>query len=247
MIAGSDSGGGAGIQADLRAATDHGVFGTTAITAVTAQDTTGVHRVDVLPPEAVVAQAGVVLADLRPRAIKLGMLATAAIADAVATLLAGPAAGVPVVLDPVMVSTSGHRLLDEDAVAVVRERLVPRATVVTPNLPEAALLAGVDDREGLVRWAEEQAAAVLITGGDEETEDVLDTLVIDGRRVDHRAPRLAGGPFHGTGCTLASAVAARIARGEGVEAAVEGGIAYVRRRLERAWRPGAGAAVGGFV
>lgn len=242
-IAGSDSGGGAGIQADLAAFRDHGWIGATAITSVTAQHTRGVTRVDPVPVEGLRAQLDAVLGDLDVAAIKLGMLGTAAHAACVADVLEALGGRIPVVLDPVMVSTSGHRLLDEDAVAVVRERLWPLATVATPNLPEAALLVG---REGTAAL-EALARPVLVTGGDAEGDEVEDVLLAVGGRRVWRQPRIPGGPFHGTGCTLASALAARLADGDGLEQAVDGAIAYVRRRLEAAVAIGGGAAVGGVL
>jgi hydroxymethylpyrimidine/phosphomethylpyrimidine kinase len=244
VIAGSDSGGGAGIQADAWAIRDHGALATTAITAVTAQHTRGVTRVAALAPEMVLAQADAVREDMDVRAIKIGMLANAAIARAVGGWLAAWADRPPVVLDPVMVATSGDRLLDEDAIAAVRS-MVPYAAVVTPNLPEADVLAGGGAAEA---WAASAPVPVLLTGGDADGDVVVDRLVRPGLapRV-WEAPRIAGGPFHGTGCTLASAVAARLARGEPLEDAVDGAIRYVRARLAASLRPGRGSAVGGLL
>ena len=243
-IAGSDSGAGAGIQADLRAAADHQVWCATAITAITVQDTVGVQGVMPVPPGVVVKQARAVLADGRVGAIKIGMLGSAAHVEAVAELLSSElAAGVPVVLDPVMVSTSGRRLLDEDALSALTSHLVPRCALITPNVDEAKVLAGGEE---LRTWAAKQAPAVLLTGGDQLGDHVVDELVSDVAMRVWRAPRIAGGPFHGTGCMLSSAIAARLCLGQHLVEAIDGAIAYVRRRLADAIRPGRGAAVGGW-
>lgn len=239
-VAGSDSGGGAGIQADLAAFRDHRVFGATAVTAITAQHTGRVTRVDPVPVEGLAAQLDAVFADLRVVAVKVGMLGTAAHAAAVADCLEGR--GLPVVLDPVMVATSGDRLMDAHAVEVVRRRLLPLAALVTPNHAEAVALAAGQPMEA---WAAATATPVLLTGGD-AAGDVVEDVLFAARRRSWQGARIAGGPFHGTGCTLSSAVAARLARGEALEDAVGGAIAYVRARLSVALRPGRGAAVGGF-
>lgn len=245
-IAGSDSGGGAGLQADLAAFRDHGWIGATVVTSVTAQHTRGVTRVDPVPVDGVVAQLAAVFDDLDVAAVKIGMLGTAAHVDAVAAFLADLPARPPVVLDPVMVSTSGHRLLDADAVAALRDALAPLAAVLTPNLPEAELLVEAGEAPLLDRiaraWGER---AVLVTGGDAAGEEVVDVLLTGARRRVWRAPRIAGGPFHGTGCTLSSALAARLGTGERLEEAVGGAIAYVRARLADAVAIGGGSRVGG--
>lgn len=248
VIAGSDAGGGAGLQADLGALRDHGVWGTTAITAVTAQDTVGVQRVDALSPEAVVAQVNAVRGDMAISAVKIGMLGGAPVCRAVADLLAGWPDRPAIVLDPVMVATSGDRLLDEDAVEVLRDRLVPLATVVTPNQPEAELLSGRRDGGEVLAAAlvRRGARAALVTGGDAATDDVVDVLCSGRSTTTWRNPRVAGGPFHGTGCTLASAVAARLARGEDLTSACEGAVSYVQARLRAAWALGRGSRVLGW-
>ena len=199
-IAGSDSGGGAGIQADLKAFWDHGFVGATAITAVTAQHTRGVTRVDPVPPEGLRAQIDAVLSDMQVGAIKVGMLGSAAHVAVVVQALDAWSVRCPVVLDPVMVSTSGHTLLAPDAIDVLRSGLVPRCTVCTPNLPELRLLVGLGPQ---VARADAEAAVarlgtVLVTGGDEDTSDVVDALLGPVTRRWHH-PRIAGGPFHGTG------------------------------------------------
>ncbi|TNE88006.1 MAG: bifunctional hydroxymethylpyrimidine kinase/phosphomethylpyrimidine kinase [Deltaproteobacteria bacterium] len=238
-IAGSDSGGGAGIQADLKTFRDHGVFGTSAIAAVTAQNTTGVTRIDAIPVEGLVAQIEAVLSDLPVAAVKIGMLGTAEHVLAVVRCLAD--VDVPIVLDPVMVASTGARLLASDAVRAVREELLPLATLVTPNLPEAALLAD----GSLVTWTDRCPVPLLVTGGDAGGAVVRDVLYLPGQapRVFEAARVPVDGPddgFHGTGCTLSSAIAARLAKGDDLETAVEGGLRYVQALVAGAWRPGAG-------
>jgi hydroxymethylpyrimidine/phosphomethylpyrimidine kinase len=219
-IAGSDSGGGAGIQADLKAFARCGVHGMTAITAITAQNTVAVTAVYPLPPEAIVEQVRAVADDIGVDAVKIGMVGTAEAIAAVARALdlVGEA---PIVLDPVMIAESGARLLDEDAEEALRTRLVPRATVVTPNVPEARVLAGTngDDLEGVASAIHALGPrAVVITGGhrDEATDlffDGMDFVEIPGERVPD-------GASHGSGCTHSSALAAHLALGyEPLEAA----------------------------
>ncbi|HMV67733.1 MAG TPA: bifunctional hydroxymethylpyrimidine kinase/phosphomethylpyrimidine kinase [Myxococcota bacterium] len=245
VIAGSDSGGGAGIQADLAALRDHGVHGCTAITAITAQNTRGVRGVHLLPPEVVVAQIEAVLDDVEVGAIKIGMLGDVGIVTAVADALA--AARAPIVLDPVMVSTSGHRLLTEAAIGALRDRLAPLAMVCTPNLPEAWAWVGSDEEEDLLAWVRHTGVPLVVTGGDAEEGEVVDRLIRPSGIRRWVGRRIPGEPFHGTGCTFASALAARVACGEPLDDAVAGAIRYVRRRLEAAIRPGHGAAIGGVV
>lgn len=247
-VAGSDSGGGAGIQADLKAFWDHGFVGASAITAITAQNTQGVTRIDPVPVDGVRAQIDAIFDDMNVAAVKVGMLGTADLTALVASALADRAEGIPVVLDPVMVATSGDRLLDADAVDTLVSRLVPLATVVTPNLPEAAILTGLDEdapRAELMAGLARLDAAVLVTGGDADDVDVVDTLAWGGVTRTWRLPRLDGGPFHGTGCTLSSALAAALARGADLESACDQAIAYVRSRLACAVTIGTGPSVGG--
>ncbi|HUL72010.1 MAG TPA: bifunctional hydroxymethylpyrimidine kinase/phosphomethylpyrimidine kinase [Vicinamibacterales bacterium] len=241
-IAGSDSGGGAGLQADLKTFAAHGVFGLSAITAVTAQNTLAVSAVFPLPPEIVTAQIAAVVTDLEPAATKVGMLATSAIAEAVARAIERHGLR-NVVLDTVMVAKGGARLIDDEAIAVLRERLLPLARVVTPNIPEAERLIGtrIADVSGSRRAArglvEAGARAVLVKGGhlDGPAIDVLD----DGRDiVEFRAERIAGRHTHGTGCTLSSAIAARLALGHDLRRAIEGAKAYVTEAIASA--PGLG-------
>jgi len=235
-IAGSDSGGGAGIQADLKTFSALGVFGTTAITAVTAQNTRGVTGVAALDPEFVRAQIDAVTSDFDVAAVKIGMLANATIVEAVAAALEAirPPA---VVLDPVMVAGSGDPLLTEDAIAVIREVLLPRATLVTPNVPEAGLLLGrklVDDdavlREAGRELHEATGVGVLLKGG-HRSGDADDLLFHAAGETVLEAERIPGTFTHGTGCTLGSAVTALLARGHALEEAVAGAKAYVTRAI----------------
>jgi hydroxymethylpyrimidine/phosphomethylpyrimidine kinase len=214
-IAGSDSGGGAGIQADLKAFARCGVHGMTAITAITAQSTIGVDAVEAVSPEMVVAQVRSVAADIGVDAVKIGMLGTAETIGAVREAL-GLVGQAPVVLDPVMVAESGAVLLDEDARSALVEQLLPLASVVTPNIPEAAALAGLPEeagQEGLARAVRELGPdAVVVTGG--HSEDLTD-VYFDGEKVERiEGERHPGGSSHGSGCTHSSALAAFLARGE---------------------------------
>ena len=212
-IAGSDSGGGAGIQADLKAFARGGAHGMSAITAVTAQNTEAVTAVYPLPPEAVLEQVRAVTTDIGVDAVKIGMVGDAATIEAVAAAL-GLVGDVPVVLDPVMVAESGARLLDEEATDALRGLLVSRATVVTPNLPEAAVLAGVDssDAEGLARAVHALGpGAVVVTGGHrQEATDVF----FDGEHVELiPGQRHPDGAAHGSGCTHSATLAVQLALG----------------------------------
>jgi hydroxymethylpyrimidine/phosphomethylpyrimidine kinase len=221
-IAGSDSGGGAGIQADLKAFAACGAHGMTAITAVTAQNTEAVTAVYPLPPAAIVEQVRAVAEDIGVDAVKIGMVGNAAAIEAVLEALDLLPAAVPVVLDPVMVAESGGRLLEPDAERSLRERLIPRATVVTPNLMEAAALAGRDaatDPEELARLVHALGPRmVVVTGGHREAGG---DLFFDGERlVEIPGVRHPDGAAHGSGCTHSSVLAAQLARGvEPLEAA----------------------------
>jgi hydroxymethylpyrimidine/phosphomethylpyrimidine kinase len=219
-IAGSDSGGGAGIQADLKAFARAGVHGTTAITAITAQNTVAVTAVEAVSPAMIVAQVRAVVEDIGVDAVKVGMLGSVASARAVAQAFDLLAVGTPIVVDPVMVAESGARLLDEDAQTALVELVVSRATVVTPNLPEARVLAGDDALEGeaLARAVHALGPqAVVVTGG--HREQAID-IVFDGARVVELAgPRYPDGAAHGSGCTHSSTLAARLALGDDLEAA----------------------------
>lgn len=241
-IAGSDSGGGAGIQADLKTFAVHGVFGTSAITAVTAQNTLGVSSVVALPPAFVIDQVDAVLSDIGADVIKIGMLANADIADAVATRLQSTQRR-PVVLDPVMVAKGGARLLNETAVHILRARLVPQATIVTANVPEAEVLTGltltsVADLERAGRALVALGAhAALIKGG--HLEGPATDVLVDQHGPRHfEAKRLLTPHTHGTGCTLAAAIAARLALGDSLAAAVDAAKRYVTWAISQA--PGLG-------
>ncbi|WEV78054.1 bifunctional hydroxymethylpyrimidine kinase/phosphomethylpyrimidine kinase [Janibacter cremeus] len=223
-IAGSDPSGGAGIQADLKTASALGAYGTCVITALTAQSTRGVTLVHEVPVDVVRAQVDTLVADVAIDVVKVGMLASSELVEAVhAALDSGPLADVPVVLDPVMVATSGSRLLADDAVAAVRE-LVARADVITPNVPEAAVLLEEEpatSREGLITQAQRLAGAgsrrVLLKGGHLEGPESVDVWLdaADGDMVELRSPRIATTATHGTGCTLSTAIAALRPRHDG--------------------------------
>ena len=212
-IAGSDSGGGAGIQADLKAFARAGVHGTTVITAITAQNTVAVTAVEQISPAMIVAQARAILDDIALDGVKVGMLGSRATAEAVAEVLRLLPAGTPVVVDPVMVAESGARLLDADAAATLRDVVLPLATVVTPNVPEARALAGADlDGEALARAVHALGPrAVIVTGG--HREEAVD-VVFDGvQALELAGPRHPDGAAHGSGCTHAATLAAQLARG----------------------------------
>lgn len=241
-IAGSDSGGGAGIQADLKTFSALGVYGASVITALTAQNTRGVQAIHPVPPAFVAAQIDSVLSDLAVGAIKIGMLASPDVIEAVAAALDRHAPR-PLVLDPVMVAQSGDRLVPPDAVEALRRVLLPRALIVTPNLPEAAVLAGggIAESEGDMADQGETirtlgARHVLMKGGHAEGSESVDWLIGPAGRRRYAAPRLASRNTHGTGCTLSSAIAAGLARGLPLEEAVGAAKAYVHRAIGAAAR-----------
>ena len=248
VIAGSDSSGGAGFQADCKAITALRGYAASAITALTAQNTLGVHGVFEVPADFVRAQMRVVLDDIGADAIKSGMLVGADIIDVVAEELRNTFEGsekIPYVLDPVMVAKGGAALLSPDAVGKLREKLVPLSDVITPNIPEALELTGVKIRsEADARKAGEiilemGAGAALIKGGHGEGKRLVDLLVLkDGEAVRFASERIDTVHTHGTGCSLASAIAALLARGFELLEAVERGLAYVRRGIVEA--PGFG-------
>ena len=248
-IAGSDSGGGAGIQADLKTFQQFGVFGTTVITTVTAQNTVGVTSWETVSLELVRQQMQALRDDLPPHAIKTGMLGSAELVDAVATGIAEHQFP-HYVLDPVMVATSGDRLLNQDAEQRVASALVPLATLVTPNIPEAQLLTGraitsVEQMEDAARAILERgAAAVLVKGGHltDDGAELIDVLAVGGtvRRFAHR--RLTTSSTHGTGCTLSAAVVSGLALDRPLERAVEDALDFVHRAMAAA--PGLGAGHG---
>lgn len=241
-IAGTDSGGAAGIAADLTTFAALGLHGACAVTAVTAQDTTGVHAIVRLGVEDVASQVDAVLDDLPVAVVKTGMLGTPDIARMVATL----DRRIPVVVDPVLVATSGATLGDDDLVAAYRDHVLPRATVVTPNLGEAVRLAGADpddDPRDIALALHAMGPAVVLTGGDPTTGRCRDLLVDAGARttvLEHAA--VATSNDHGTGCTFSAALAAGIAEGHRLEHAVRRAQAFVARalRTSQAWRLGRG-------
>ena len=243
-VAGSDSGGGAGIQADLRTFAAHGVHGTSAITAVTAQNSVAVLDWVALEPRMVVAQMEAVASDMDVAAVKTGMLATAAIVSAVAGALERLRLPL-VVVDPVMVAKSGDRLLDRDAETAYRERLLPLATVVTPNLPEAEALLGrpvrtlVEMREAARALRAMGPRAVVVKGGHLEGDAV--DVFWDGERLeDLPASRIDTRNTHGTGCTYSAAIAARLALGEPPLDAVRGAKAYLTEAIRGSYSVGRG-------
>ena len=241
-IAGSDSGGGAGIQADLKTFTALGLHGTSATTAITAQNTRGISSVLALPPAIVVAQIEAVLEDFGADAIKIGMLANAEIASAVAETLRG-LDRTPIVLDPVMVAKGGASLLDDTAVDVLRWQLMPQATVVTANVPEAEALTGepvrsvTDARRAAAALVESGVRAVVIKGG-HLAGDAVDVLFDGTTFTEFSGPRLNTRHTHGTGCTFAAAIAAHLALGASLVAAVGAAKAYVTHAIAHA--PGLG-------
>jgi len=244
-VAGSDSGGGAGIEADIKTIAALGGYACTTITAVTAQNTLGVAGVQVMPASFVRLSMQTVLEDIGADAVKLGMLANAEIIAAVADMLP---AGVPVVLDPVMVATSGAVLLPDEAIAAMLARLVPRAAIVTPNLPEAAKMTGLPVGTEEERIAAGRAllamgaAAVLIKGG-HGSEDFLTDYLITASGVERFSQeRIRSKNTHGTGCTLASGIATGLAQGMGAQAAVGRAVDYLHQAILAA--PGFGRGFG---
>ena len=244
-VAGSDSSGGAGIQADLKTFAAHDVYGVSAITAVTAQNTLGVTSLDTVACPLVQAQITAVFEDFDIKAIKTGMLANAAIIDVVCSSLeAHPTP--PVVVDPVMISTSGDRLLDNDAVKLIRTRLLEHARVVTPNRTEAEVLADLsiesldDARRATSLIRAQGAAAVVITGGHFEGNQIVDLLDDDGTVVEFRGPRIESRSTHGTGCSFAASVAAELARNTSLFEAVEKAKRYVEGAIRHAQTLGHG-------
>jgi hydroxymethylpyrimidine/phosphomethylpyrimidine kinase len=242
-IAGSDSSGGAGIQADLKTFAAHGVYGLSAITAVTAQNTLGVTAVDALSADLVTAQIEAVMSDLGADAAKTGMLANAAIVEAVAAAVED--LQIPLlVVDPVMIAKSGDRLLDDEALGAMKSELIRKAFLVTPNIPEAETLAGItirtddDRREAAKRIHALGASAVVIKGGHMPSAAIVDLLYDGGRFVEFPTERIAGTSTHGTGCTFAAAVTAHLALGRRLEEAIGQAQAYVASAIRHA--PGLG-------
>jgi hydroxymethylpyrimidine/phosphomethylpyrimidine kinase len=244
IVAGSDSGGGAGIQADIKTVTALGGYAMTAITALTAQDTNGVHGIHDVPADFVVQQMKLCLADIGADCIKLGMLHRADVIEAVASVIGSEAKGIPLVVDPVMVAKGGHALLATDAERALIEKILPRATVLTPNLPEAEALTGVTVADvgtmttAATKLAALGAGAVLIKGGHLEGDKVIDLLLTRGGTHRFENPRIKTAHTHGTGCTLASAIATGLAQGLEIVPAVERARAYVQEAIRTA--PGYG-------
>ena len=243
-IAGSDSGGGAGIQADLKTFSAFGVYGMSVLTAITAQNTLGVQAAYELPLDLIEAQLRSVASDIGVDALKTGMLSSAPVVELVCDLL--EELRLPnLVVDPVMVAKGGHPLLSQDAQRVVRERLLPLATVVTPNLHEAAALTGrrVASLEEMRAAAREMRSTggrwVVVKGGHLEG-DAVDVLFDGAEMLELRAPRCPTGNTHGTGCTFSAAIAAGLAKGLGPREAVHRAKAYVTRAIESSWTLGSG-------
>ena len=246
-IAGSDSGGGAGIQADLKTFAACGVYGTSAITAVTAQNTLGVTAWEPVSTELVIAQIEAVAGDIPPAAVKTGMLATAAIVEAVSAAIEG--LDLPnLVVDPVMVAKGGDRLLRDDAVAAMKTHLFRLAEVLTPNIPEAEALTGmritsVDDMLAAARRIREMGPRVVIVkGGHAASHESVDVVCLPHQEFELRGPRIATVHTHGTGCTFASAIAAHLALGRPLEEAIREARTYLEGAIRHA--PGLGAGQG---
>ncbi|MDX1483581.1 MAG: bifunctional hydroxymethylpyrimidine kinase/phosphomethylpyrimidine kinase [Alphaproteobacteria bacterium] len=248
IVAGSDSGGGAGIQADIKAVTALDGYAATAITALTAQNTLGVHGVEAVAPAFIEAQMTAVLDDIGADAIKTGMLADPQTIGVVAATIERLAAGVPLVVDPVMVAKGGARLASDAAIAASRRLLLPKAHLITPNIPEAEVLlghaiGGAGDMEGAARALLELGPdAVLLKGGHLEGEILVDILVSGAGLRRFEGARIESRHTHGTGCTLASAIAVGLAQGLQLEAAVSRARAYVREAIATA--PGLGGGHG---
>jgi len=250
-IAGSDSGGGAGIQADLKTFAAMGVYGTSAVTAVTAQNTLGVTAWEPVSTELVIAQIEAIAGDLPPDAVKTGMLATVAIVEAVAAAIEG--LELPnLVVDPVMIAKGGDRLLREDAVSAIKAHLLPLAEVLTPNIPEAEVLAGVriatmDDMRSAGRRIRAMGPRVVVVKGghlgrEVSGDQVIDVVCAADGEFELRGPRIETRHTHGTGCTFASATAAQLARGVDVETALKTAREYLEGAIRQA--PGLGAGHG---
>ena len=244
IIAGSDSGGGAGIQADIKTVSMLDAYAATAVTALTAQNTEGVFGVLPIPPEFVRRQIELVLDDIGADAIKTGMLHDLPVIETIAAALHERAGGIPLVVDPVMVAKGGARLIDPAALDGLKQLLIARAEIVTPNLPEAEILCGASiGNPAEMRAAGESlltlgCRSVLVKGGHLSGNTIWDVLVTDSGARVWESPRLATRHTHGTGCTLASAIAAGLAQGLNVEATVDRARAYVQRAIANA--PGFG-------
>lgn len=234
-IAGSDSCGGAGIQADIKTITLNGVYAMSAITALTAQNTTGVRAVYEVSPEFLGQQIDAVFDDIRPDSVKIGMVSSSALIETIAERLTYYKAE-NIVVDPVMVATSGARLIAEDAIEALKEKLLPLAAVITPNIPETEVLADmkVTDQSSMSYAAEiidkKYSGAVLVKGG-HSISDATDILCLDGKFTSFEGKRIDNPNTHGTGCTLSSAIAANLAKGYTIEDAVRKAKAYISGAL----------------
>jgi hydroxymethylpyrimidine/phosphomethylpyrimidine kinase len=244
IVAGSDSGGGAGIQADIKTVTALGGYAMTAVTAVTVQNTTGVTGIHHVPADIVRGQMRACLDDIGADAIKTGMLADSDVIEAVAAELEVRASGIPVVIDPVMIAKGGTRLVVNGAVDAIKRQLLPRAALITPNVPEAQSLLGtsIESVDGMLRAAERLlsfgAKAVLLKGGHMRDSTVTDVLVTNQGHETLTHPRIETQHTHGTGCTLASAIACGLAQGLDLLAAVKRARAFVWEAIRTA--PGFG-------
>ncbi len=239
-IAGSDSGGGAGIQADIKAISMNGGYAMTAVTAITIQDTQGVYGVVPMSPQTIAGQIKVTLLDIGADVIKTGMLGDRRTIETVMDQLTALAPAIPRVIDPVMVATSGDRLLADDAVDVLKSLALPGAALLTPNAPEAEILSGkavesVDgQRRAAERLLEAGARAVLVKGGHVGGDRIVDVLQTEHDEVFFEGPRIHTTSTHGTGCTLASAIATHLARGASLPDAVEAGRSYLIKAIDTA-------------
>ena len=244
-IAGSDTSGGAGIQADLKTMTMNGVFAMSALTALTAQNTVGVQGIFEVTPEFLGMQIDSVFTDIRPDAVKIGMVSSAELISVIAEKLTAYQAE-NIVVDPVMVATSGSRLINEDAVSTLKEKLLPLATLVTPNIPEAEVLADmkIESPEDMIRAAEKiskaYSCAVLCKGG-HSMNDANDLLYYDGKYQWFKGKRIHNPNTHGTGCTLSSAIASNLAKGNDLATAVERAKEYISGALGAMLDLGAGS------
>lgn len=244
IAAGSDSGGGAGIQADIKAVTALGGYAMTAVTALTAQNTRGVFGVHEVPIPFLRQQLDLLLDDLGTDAIKTGMLHSSAVIDTICDVIEEKAMGIPLVVDPVMVAKGGHPLLEHEAMGVLKARLILRAHLLTPNIPEAELLTGmtIRDVDDMHHAAEMLLSlgppAILLKGGHLSSNEVVDLLATENGVREFRSPRINTTSTHGTGCTLSSAIACGLAQGMGIEPAVERARAYVATAIATA--PGFG-------
>ena len=234
-IAGSDSSGGAGIQADLKTMTAHGVYGMSAITALTAQNTTGVTGIMEVSPEFLGEQLDDIFTDILPDAVKIGMVSSAGLIEMIAGKLAFYHAS-HIVVDPVMAATSGFRLIDGEAVTVLKDRLIPMADLLTPNVPEAEILSGMkinspEDMEQAARLIGDRCGCAVLCKGGHQQNDANDLLYMDGQAKWFYGKRINNPNTHGTGCTLSSAIASNLAKGMAMDLAVERAKAYLSGAL----------------